>query len=86
MLVGRNLKDSTTKRFDLFTWHERRIGIDKKIELDFTSVNMAIIVHDNGLDAAANHLANNLGYPNRFSHLASTATGKDLNDCEENNL
>ena len=86
MLIGRYLKDPATERFDLVTGNKRRIGINKKVKLDFTSVNMAIIVHDNGLDAAANHLANNLGYPNRFSHLASTATGKDLNDCEENNL
>ena len=47
---------------------------------------MAVVIHDDGLDAAANHLANNLSYSNRFSHLASTATGKDLNDREENNL
>lgn len=86
MLVGRNLENSAAERFNLFTRNKRRIGIDKKIKLHFTSIDMTIIVHNNSLDAAAKHLAHNLGYPNRFSHLASTVTGKDLNDREENDL
>ena len=86
MLIGRNLKDPATEGFDFFARNERRIGIDKKIELYFTAIDVAIVIHDDGLDSAANHLTNNLSYPNRFSHLASTATGKNLNDREENNL
>ena len=86
MLIRRNLKDPATERFNLVTGNKRRIGINKKVKLHFTAIDVAIVIHNDSLDAAANHLANNLGYPNRFSHLASTATGKDLNDCEENNL
>ena len=86
MLIGRYLKNPATERVDFFAWNKRRIGIDKKIELHFAAINMAVVIHDDSLDAAANHLANNLSYPNRFIHLASTATGKDLNDCEENDF
>lgn len=86
MLIGRYLKDPATERFDLVTGNKRRIGINKKVKLHFTAIDVTIVIHNDSFDAATNHLANNLGYPNRFSHLASTATGKDLNDCEENNL
>ena len=86
MLIGRNLKDPATERFDFFTRNERRIGINKKVKLHFTAVNMTVVIHDDGLDSAANHLTNNLSYPNRFSHLASTATGKNLNNREEDDL
>ncbi len=90
-MIGTLFKDYRPLKFFslvalLFAGNKRRIGIDKKIELHFAAINMAVVIHDDGLDAAANHLANNLSYSNRFSHLASTATGKDLNDREENNL
>ena len=86
MLIGRYLKDPATERFDLVTGNKRRIGINKKIKLHFTAIDVTIVIHNDSFDAAANHLANNLSHPNRFSHLASTSTGKDLNDREENNL
>ena len=86
MLIGRYLKDPATERFDLVTGNKRRIGINKKVKLHFTAIDVTIVIHNDSFDAAANHLANNLSHPNRFSHLASTSTGKDLNDREENNL
>ena len=86
MLVGRNLENPAAERFNLVTGNKRRIGIDKKVKLYFAVINMAVVIHDDSLNTAANHLANNLSHPNRFSHLASTYTGKDLNDREENNL
>lgn len=67
MLIGRYLKDPATERFDLITGNKRRIGIDKKIELHFASVNMTIVVHDDCLNAAAKHLAHDLGDANWFS-------------------
>ena len=86
MLVGRNLENPAAERFNLVTGNKRRIGIDKKVKLYFAVINMAVVIHDDSLNTAANHLANDLSYSNRFSHLASTATGKDLNDREENDL
>ena len=86
MLIGRNIKHPATKRFNLFTRDECRIGIDKKVKLHFTAVNVAVVIHDDSFDTTADHLANNLSYSNRFSHLASTATGKDLNNGEKNNF
>ena len=86
MLIGRYLKDPATERFDLVTGNKRRIGINKKVKLHFTAIDVTIVIHNDSFDAATNHLANNLSHPNRFSHLASTSTGKDLNDREENNL
>ena len=53
MLIGRNLKDPATERFDFFTRNERRIGINKKVKLHFTAVNMTVVIHDDGLDSAA---------------------------------
>ena len=67
MLIGRNLKDPATEGFDFFTGNKRRIGIDKKIELHFASVNMTIVIHDDCLTAAAKHLAHDLGDANWFS-------------------
>lgn len=67
MLIGRNLKDPATEGFDFFTGNKRRIGIDKKIELHFASVNMTIVIHDDFLNAAAKHLAHDLGDANWFS-------------------
>ena len=67
MLIGRNLKDPATEGFDFFTGNKRRIGIDKKIELHFASVNMTIVIHDDCLNAAAKHLAHDLGDANWFS-------------------
>ena len=43
---------------------------------------MTVIVHDNGLDTAAEHLAHDLGDTNRLRHLASTASRKNFNDRE----
>lgn len=86
MLIGRYLKDPATERFDLVTGNKRRIGINKKVKLHFTAIDVTIVIHNDSFDAATNHLANNLSHPNRFSHLASTSTGEDLNDREENNL
>lgn len=67
VLIGRNLKDPATERFDFFTGNKRRIGIDQKIELHFASVNMTIVIHDDCLNAAAKHLAHDLGDANWFS-------------------
>ena len=86
MLIGRNLKDPATERFNLLAGNKRRIGINKKVKLYFAAIDVAVIIHDDSFDATAKHLAHDLGYPNRFSHLASTSAGKDLNDSEENNL
>ena len=86
MLIRRHLKETTAQILYLLIWNNGRVGINYEIKLHFTPVNMAVIVHDNGLNASANHLANDLGHPNWFSHLTSTATGKDLNDREENDL
>ena len=84
VLVGRNFENSASERFNLFAWNKR--GIDKKVKLHFASINMAIVVHDNRFDAATNHFADDLCNPNRFSHLASTASGQDLNHRKGNNL
>ena len=86
MLIGRNLENSAAKRFNLFTRYKRRIRIDKKIELHFASIDMAIIVHDNSLDATTNHLTNNLSHSDRFGHLARTASGQNLNHCKNNDF
>ena len=86
MLVGRYLENSAAERFDFFTRNKCRIGINKKVKLHFTAVNMTVVIHDDGFDAAADHLANNLRYSNRFSHLASTATSKDFNYGKKNDL
>lgn len=70
MLIGRNLKDPATEGFDFFTGNKRRIGIDKKIELHFASVNMTIVIHDDCLNAAAIHFSDYLCDTNWISHLS----------------
>ena len=67
MLIGRNLKDPATEGFDFFARNERRIGIDKKIELYFTAIDVAIVIHDDSFDATAKHLAHDLGDADGFS-------------------
>ena len=67
MLIGRNLKDPATKRFNFFARNERRIGINKKVKLHFTTVNMTVVIHDNSFNAATKHLAHDLGDTDGFS-------------------
>ena len=86
MLIGRNIKHPTTKRFNLFTRNERRIGIDKKVKLHFAAIDMAVVIHDDGLNATANHLAYNLSHSNGFGHLTRTASGQNLNHSEDNDF
>lgn len=86
MLIGRNLKDPATERFNFLAGNKRRIGINKKVKLHFAAIDVAVVIHDDSFDATANHLTDNLRYPNRFSHLASTATSKDFNYGKKNDL
>ena len=69
MLIGRNLEDSATERFNLLAGHKSRIGIDKEIELHFTAIDMTVIIHNDGLNAAAIHLSDYLCDTNWISHL-----------------
>lgn len=67
MLIGRYLKDPATERFDLVTGNKRRIGINKKVKLHFTTVNMTVVIHDNSFNAATKHLTHDLGDADGFS-------------------
>ena len=69
MLIGRNLEDSATERFNLLAGHKSRIGIDKEIELHFTAIDMTVVIHNDGLNAAAIHLSDYLCDTNWISHL-----------------
>lgn len=69
MLIGRNLKDPATEGFDFFARNERRIGIDKEIELHFTAIDMTVVIHNDGLNAAAIHFSDYLCDTNWISHL-----------------
>lgn len=67
MLIGRNLKDPATERFNLLAGNKRRIGINKKVKLYFTTIDVTIVIHDDSFDAAAKHLAHDLGDADGFS-------------------
>ena len=69
MLIGRNLEDSATERFNLLAGHKSRIGINKEIELHFTAIDMTIVIHNDGLNAAAIHFSDYLCDTNWTSHL-----------------
>ena len=69
MLIGRNLEDSATERFNLLAGHKSRIGIDKEIELHLITVNVTVVIHDNSLNAAAIHFSDYLCDTNGISHL-----------------
>ena len=69
MLIGRNLEDSATERFNLLAGHKSRIGIDKEIELHFTAIDMTVVIHNDGLNAAAIHFTDYLCDTNWISHL-----------------
>ena len=69
MLIGRNLEDSATERFNLLAGHKSRIGIDKEIELHLITVNVTVVIHDNSLNAAAIHFSDYLCDTNWISHL-----------------
>lgn len=64
-LIRRNLKNPTAESRNLFAWDKRRIGVDEKIELYPTTIDMAIVVHNNGFNPAAVHFSNNLSNSNR---------------------
>ncbi len=70
MLIGRNLEDSATERFNLLAGNKSRIGIDKEIELHFTAIDMTVVIHNDGFNAAAVHFSNYLCDSNRISHLS----------------
>lgn len=69
MLIGRNLEDSATERFNLLAGHKSRIGINKEIELHFTVIDMTVVIHNDGLNAAAIHFSDYLCDTNWTSHL-----------------
>ena len=66
MLVGRNFENSAAERFNLLARHKRGVRINQEIELNFTTIDMTVIVHNDRFDTAAKHLAHDLGDADRF--------------------
>ena len=68
-LVRRNHEHPAAERPDLLARHERGVLVHEEVELHAAPVDMPVVVHDHGLDAAAAHLAHNMRYADRLTHL-----------------
>ena len=66
MLVRRYTEYTTAQGGDFLFRNTRGILVNKEIELHFTAVDVAVVIHHYRLNTTANHFANNLGHPNRF--------------------
>ncbi|SPU22901.1 Uncharacterised protein [Bifidobacterium adolescentis] len=69
MLVRRYTEYTTAQGGDFLFRNTRGILVNKEIELHFTAVDVAIVIHHYCLNTTANHFANNLGHPNRFLRI-----------------
>ena len=65
MLVRRYTEYSATQSSDFLFRNTRGILVNKEIELHFTAVNVAVVIHHYRLNTTTIHFANNLSHTNR---------------------
>jgi len=65
MLVRRYTEYTTAQGGDFLFRNTRGILVNKEIELHFTAVDMAVVVHHYGFDTTAKHFPHDLSHTNR---------------------
>lgn len=63
-LVGWDNENPAAERLDLLPRNQRGVVVNKEVKLNTGAVDVAVVIHDDMLDAAAIHLAHDLGHPN----------------------
>ena len=61
-------ENSATERFDFLLGYPHRASANDEIKLNLLAINMTVVIHNDGFNAAAIHVSHHLGNANRLRH------------------